>query len=94
MRDIYILNSCNEWKEYSSFSLVSASTSIRKIKSNIIQEIKDGNMEYKGRCRKEEPSITQQIKALREDWKEEGSNFVFNCLEYGYIDVVKDGEIQ
>lgn len=93
MKSIYILSSCNVWKENSSMSLVTASTSIRKIKSIIIQEIKNGNMEYKRRCCEENPSITQQIKALRTDWKEHGNDFVFNCLEYGYVNVIEDGEI-
>ena len=94
MKTIYILNSCNGWKERDSMSLVTASTSIRKIKSVIIQEIKNGNMEYKGRCHEENPSITQQTKALRKDWEEYGNDFVFDCLEYGYVNVVEDGEIQ
>ena len=93
MKIIYVLNSCNGWKERNSMSLVTASTSIRKIKSIIIQEIKNGNMEYKGRCREENSSITQQIKALRKDWEEYGNDFVFGCLEYGYVETVKDGEV-
>ncbi len=94
MKNIYILYTCNEWKEYSSMSLVAASTSIRKIKSIIIQKIKDNDMDYKGRCSDENASITKQIKALREDWKEYGEDFVFKHIEYGYIEVVEDGEIQ
>lgn len=94
MKTIYILSTCNEWKEWSSMSLVAASTSLRKIKSIIIQKIKDGDMEYKGRCSEENASITKQIKALREDWEEYGEDFVFNSLEYGYIEAVADGEIQ
>lgn len=94
MKTIYILSSCNEWKKRDSMSLVTASTSIRKIKSIIIQEIKNGDMKYKGICREENPSATQQIKALRKDWEEYGNDFVFNCLEYGYVNVVEDGEIQ
>ena len=90
MKIIYILNSCNEWKETSSMILVTATTSIRKIKSIIIQEIKDGNMEYN---RKGDISTTKQIKALKEDWAEYGSDFVFNALEYGYVEIVEDGEV-
>ncbi len=94
MKNIYILYTCNEWKEYSSMSLVAASTSIRKIKSIIIQEIKDGDMEYKGSCSDENASIINQIKALRKDWEEFGEYFVFEHLEYGYVETVEDGEIQ
>lgn len=92
MKNIYILSSCNEWKEYSSMSLVAATTSIRKIKSIIIQKIKDGDMEYKrGNY---ELSKTKQIKMLREDWGYMGEDFVFDNLDYGYVEVVMDGEIQ
>ena len=94
MKTIYILSTCNEWKEWSSMSLVAASTSLRKVKSIIIQKIKDGDVEYKGRCSEENASITKQIKALKEDWKEEGNDFVFDHLEYGYVETVADGEIQ
>ncbi len=92
MKNIYILYTCNEWKEYSSVPLVTASTSIRKIKSIIIQEIKDGDMEYRKGCN--DLPKAKQIKMLREDWNEEGSNFVFDNLDYGYVEVVADGEIQ
>lgn len=92
MKNIYILSNCDEWKEYSSMSLVAATTSIRKIKSIIIQKIEDGNMEYKRG--NNELSKTNQIKMLREDWEQKGEDFVFDNLDYGYIEVVLDGEIQ
>ncbi len=91
MKNIYILYTCNEWKEYSSMSLVAASTSIRKIKSIIIQKIKDDDMEYKRGW--DDISKTKQIKMLREDWNEKGSNFVLDNLDYGCVEVVEDGEI-
>ena len=94
MKTIYILSTCNEWKEWSSMSLVAASTSLRKVKSIIIQKIKDGDVEYKGRFSEENASITKQIKALKEEWKEEGNDFVFDHLEYGDVETVADGEIQ
>lgn len=92
MKKIYILSSCNEWKEHRSMSLVAATTSIRKIKSIIIQEIKDDNMEYKRG--NDDLSITGQIKMLRKDWNERGADFVFDNLTYGYVETVMDGEIQ
>lgn len=92
MKNIYILFSCNEWKEYSSMSLVAATASVRKIKSIIIQMIKDDDMEYKRGC--ENLSKTGQIKMLRKDWDERGMSFVFDNLDYGYVETVTDGEIQ
>lgn len=92
MKNIYILSSCNEWKDYSSMSLVAATTSIRKIKSIIIQKIKDNDMEYKRG--NDDLSKTKQIKMLHDDWEYMGENFVFSNLDYGYVEVVTDGEIQ
>jgi len=92
MKNIYILSSCNKQKEYSSMSLVAATTSIRKIKSVIIQRIKDNDMEYKRGY--DELSKAKQIKKLREDWDYMGMNFVFDNLDYGYVEIVADGEIQ
>lgn len=92
MKNIYILSSCNEWKEYSSMALVAATTSIRKVKSIIIQRIRNNEMEYKRG--NDGLSKTKQIKMLHEDWRYMGENFVFDNLDYGYVEVVCDGEIQ
>jgi len=73
-------------------SLVAASTSIRKIKSIIIQKIEDGDIEYKRGWNN--ISKTKQIKMLCEEWNKKGNNFVFDNLDYGYVEVVADGEIQ
>ena len=93
MKNIYMLSTCNEWINWDSMSLVTATTSIRQLKSIIIQKIKDGDMEYKGRCSEENASKSKQIKKLKEDWLEEGEDFVFDNLEYGYVEMVEDGEI-
>jgi len=92
MRNIYILNCCDEWKSCISMSLVAATTSLRKLKSIIIQKVKDGDIEYKRG--EDNLSKTQQIKMLRQDWKNEGEGFVFDCLSYGDVEIVEDGEIQ
>jgi len=47
MKNIYLLYSCNEWKNHSSMSLVMASTSESKIRKEIKSQIKEKNMEYK-----------------------------------------------
>ena len=73
MKKIYILNSCNGFEEYSSMRLVAATTSIKKIKSIIIKQIKEEEMTYtRGN---DGLSKTKQIKMLREDWEKMG---VFN----------------
>ena len=92
MKKIYILNSCNGFEEYSSMRLVAATTSIKKIKSIIIKQIKEEEMTYtRGN---DGLSKTKQIKVLREDWEKMGENIVFDNLKYGYVEVVIDGEIQ
>lgn len=92
MKKIYILSSCNEYKECNSLRLVAATTSIQKIKGIIIKQIKEEEMAYtRGSA---DSSLTKQIKMLREDWEKMGEEFVFDNLRYGYVVVVADGEIQ
>lgn len=90
MKKIYILSNCNEWKDKSSMSPIMATTSPRKIKVGIINEIEAGNIEYlKGN---ETLSTEEQKKLLRTDYSEHGESFVFNHLEYGHVSLVGDGE--
>lgn len=92
MKNIYILNSCNEWKERGTMSLMAATTSPKKIKSIIIQQIREDNLTYQ---RGEDGlSKTKQIQMLRKDWAEMGEDFVFRNITFGYVDVVVDGELQ
>lgn len=92
MKKIYILSSCNVYKEYNSMRLVAATTSVKKIKNIIIKQIKEEEMAYtRGNA---DPSLTKQIKMLREDWEKMDEKFVFDNLQYGYVAVVADGEIQ
>lgn len=92
MKKIYIISSCNEYKEYNSMRLVAATTSVKKIKNIIIKQIKEEEMTYtRGNA---DPSLTKQIKMLREDWEKMDEKFVFDNLQYGYVAVVTDGEIQ
>lgn len=92
MKKIYIISSCNEYKEYNCMRLVAATTSVKKIKNIIIKQIKEEEMAYtRGNA---DPSLTKQIKMLREDWEKMDEKFVFDNLQYGYVAVVTDGEIQ
>lgn len=92
MKTIYILCSCNDWKEYDGMRLVAATTSLYKLKNIIIRKIKDEDMEYKKGD--ENLSIQGQIKQLKTDWEERGHDFVFDNLGFGYVETVADGEIQ
>jgi len=78
-KNIYLLYTCNIWKNYDSMRLIMASTSESKIRKEIKNQIKDGNMKYN---------------ADDKDLKEAELNYLNNCLDFGYIDIVVDGEKQ
>lgn len=89
MNQIYILSSCNIYKEYSSMKLVMATTSVRKVKDEIKNQIRSGDMDYDyGRgLSKAERCVT-----LEEDYKKYGISYLNNCLECGHVNIVGDGE--
>lgn len=78
-KDIYLLYSCDEWKSWSSISLIMASTSQNKIRKEIKSRVRNGDMEYGA-----------EFKNITESPLED----INNCLEYGYIDIVVDGEVR
>lgn len=82
MNQIYLLYSCNEWKEKSSMRLVMATTILETLEGAIAKEIEDGNMNFAGHKRK------KGVKAFR------SGDFGYASLEYGYVDIVGDGEWQ
>lgn len=45
MKNIYILSTCNEWKEWASRDIVLVTTSIRKLRKEIKQRVKKGDFE-------------------------------------------------
>jgi len=79
MKNIYLLYSCNEWKNHSSINLIMASTSESKIRKEIKSQIKEKNMEYDADVK---------------DLKQEELSYLNNCLKYGHIEIVVDGERQ
>jgi len=78
-KNIYLLYSCDIHKMHSSMSLVMASTSESKIRKEIKSQIKDGEMRYGANI---------------EDLKLADLNHLNNCLDFGYIEIVVDGERQ
>jgi len=81
MGDIYLLFSCNEWKEHSSMRLVAATTDKDNLDKIVQNQIKENNMGYRGELKRE----ALRIFNIYED---------YNGLDYGYVQIVKDGEIQ
>ena len=88
-KQIFVLFSCDEWKDYSSMRLCGASTSATKLKSMVISEIKEKNMIYGD----ESSPKSAQIKAIRKAFKEKSPSEINDQLIYGYIETVNDGEI-
>lgn len=82
MNQIYLLYACNEWKEKSSMHLIMATTIQETIEGAIVKEIEEGNMEFSGLKGK------KAIKAFR------CGDLDYSSLDYGYVDVVGDGEWQ
>lgn len=90
--EIYLLFSCDEWKSHSSMSLVVASVSSEVIIKAIITKIREGDMEY--RRGNQTLSKASQVKHLMQDCIDNGVDFVFENLDYGYVEIVDDGEMQ
>ena len=45
MKNIYVLSSCNAWKEWASRDIILVTTSIRKVRKEIKEQVKKGDME-------------------------------------------------
>ena len=88
---IYLLFSCNKWKEHTSMSLVMATTYPEKILAGIDGYVKKDEMEYGDGSRKKQRELLKQDFLKFQDESLLGLN---NLLQYGYLEIVKDGEIQ
>lgn len=75
---IYILYSCNEWKEHSSKRLIAASTDMSMLYTVIGNEILEGNMDYDGKTNKE------GLTAFRKDFQKGCINL--DSLNCGYVE--------
>jgi len=78
-KNIYLFYSCDIHKMHSSMSLVMASTSESKIRKEIKSQIKDGNMRYG---------------ADENNLKLADLSYLNTSLDFGYIEIVVDGERQ
>ena len=72
------MHSCNEWKEYSSMSTITASTKITDIYKAIKKEIQAGNMDYEKATKREGVRLFNE--AL------ENNRLILDLLDYGYIE--------
>ena len=103
-KQIYYLQSCDEWKSTDSMHLLFIGTSQRKLMMKISKEIEEGNMEYKPATtyqdfdgenliwKEKENNPKQQAKLFREDWKTKTRSDINSELKYGYYDYTYDNE--
>ena len=87
-KQIFYLQSCNEWKSNDSMELLFIGTSKQKLKMKIAKEIEEGNMEYYDNFL----SPKQQAKEFKKDWNKETRNVINSSLTYGYFDYTYDNE--
>lgn len=103
-KQIFYLQSCDEWKSTDSMSLIFIGTSQRKLMMKISREIEEGNMIYKP-CSlvwelvdndwkqvEKLNSPKKQAKLFRQDWRTEDRSTINSLLEYGYYDYTYDNE--
>ena len=67
MNNIYLLNTCDEWKSSSSMSCIMATTSLEKLRKGILQKIKDEDIEYKRGY--DDITVKEQLAMFKSDFK-------------------------
>ena len=88
MENIYLLKSCNEWKEHASAKIIAATRDRHTLLVMIGGEILLGNMEYGG-CEKEQAYMKfceDLHKGIEAEWN----------IKYGYVetvDVISESDI-
>ena len=87
-KQIFYLQSCDEWKSNDSMELLFIGTSQQKLKMKIAKEIEEGNMEYDDNSL----SPKQQAKKFKKDWNEETRDVINSRLTYGYFNYTYDNE--
>jgi len=89
---IYIVCSCDIWKIRNSLRIVTATTSVTKLKQLIAQLIEDGAFGYDV---VQNPYGKDAASCFREDYNNRNLHIgeLNDALLYGYIEAVTDGEI-
>ena len=80
--NIYILFSCNAWKEYSSMRVVFVGDSVDFLEEKIRNEIREGNMCYSS----EDLSVEEQLALFDEEFDD-------NLLIYGFVDTYTNNDM-
>lgn len=98
-KQIFYLQSCDEWKSFDSMQLLFIGTSRQKLMMAISKQIEEGSMVYKPVSAKQEyieeyeawkwveieNSPKKQAKLFRLDWRNKPFKQVVSLLEYGYV---------
>ncbi len=89
---IYIVCSCDIWKTTDSMRIITATTSVTKLKQLIAQLIEDDTFGYDV---VQNPYGKDAASCFREDYNNRNLNMgeLNAVLLYGYVEVVTDGEI-
>lgn len=92
MKRVFVLNTCDEWKSFSSFHLygiwASSKAGTRRLVNAIIAGIEKYYFSYKDKYM----DIAKQIESLREDAKTDCNTFyslLQNNLIYGSIELIE-----
>lgn len=87
-KQIYYVQSCDEWKSTDTMRIEMVTTSIRKLKTFIAKKIEKGDYEY---CDSEMNS-KKQAAVFRSDF-DNLDRYTINCkLRYASFEYVYDGE--
>ena len=89
-KQIFLLYSCNAWKNRDSMKLLTATTSPTRLRRFIEAKIMNGDMRYadNGDAYSEKKAVQQ----FRADWKTITRAEINGQLNEGFIDYVYDGE--
>lgn len=95
-KDIFILQTCDEWKSHSSMSICMVTTNFDDMARQIKEMIKAGDMLYGA------DNTEESVDCFYHDWnyfnksgynQRVSASKINNLLEYGFIEVWEDGEI-
>lgn len=86
-KQIFLVYACDEWKTRKEMTLILATTSAKRARDFIADQIRRGDMEYIS-----DDSCESAEKAFLKDWEKCPRNQINSNLEFGFVDYVYDGE--
>lgn len=86
-KTLYLLYSCNMWKERDSMKPLMVTSSKYKLKYFVAKCIEEGRMRYGSAY-----GYKAQVKQWKEDFDKLSLYHLHDALEEGFIEIVVDGE--